>query len=155
MYFDKYTTNWYQNWNLSAREINLCQISTSYSVFGACVFDDLHEVAAYMNDTFGVPVTGDKARLNSRKTIVTPSLEHVLSEYKSLKGMRENYCYLIQPNYSWGYFHRYTCTTCMKCKDLDFLHCVNPSRGRWKKTKIELKWNFLFYRQKCLSSALF
>ena len=101
--------------------------------------DDLHEVAAYMNDTFGVPVTGDKARLNSRKTIVTPSLEHVLSEYKSLKGMRGNYCYLIQPNCSWGYFHRYTCTTCMKCKDLDFLHCVNPSRGRWKKTKIELK----------------
>ena len=101
--------------------------------------DDLHEVAAYMNDTFGVPVTGDKARLNSRKTIVTPSVEHVLSEYKSLKGMRENYCYLIQPNCPWVYFRRYTCTTCMKCKDLDFLHCVNPSRGRWKKTKIELK----------------
>ena len=79
MYFDQYTTNWYQNSNLSAREINLCQISTSYSVFGACVFDDLHEVAANMNYTFGAPViTGDKV-LNYRKSIVTPSVEHVLS----------------------------------------------------------------------------
>ena len=93
----------------------------------------------YMNDTFGVPVTRDKARLNSRRTIVNPSVEHVLSEYKSLNGLRENYCYLIQPNCPWVYFRKYNCTTCMKCKDLDFLNCINPSRGRWKKTKIELK----------------
>ena len=64
MYFDKYTTNWYQTLNLLVRDVNLCQISKSYIVFGACVFDDLHEVAAYMNDTSGVPVSGDKVRLN-------------------------------------------------------------------------------------------
>ena len=101
--------------------------------------DDLHAVAEYMNETFGTPVIGDKARLSSRKTIVTPSIDHIFSEYKSLKGMRENYCYLIQPNCHWVYFRRYTCTTCFKCKDLDFLNCVNPSRGAWKKTKIEFK----------------
>ena len=46
------------------RDVNLYQISKSYIVFGACVFDDLHEVAAYINDTSGVPVSGDKVRLN-------------------------------------------------------------------------------------------
>ena len=74
-----------------------------------------------------------------RKTIVTLSIDHIFSEYKSLKGMRKNYGYLIQPNSHWIYFRRYTCTTCFKCKDLDFLNCVNPSRGAWKKTKIEFK----------------
>ena len=101
--------------------------------------DDLNEVASYMNDTFGAPVTGDKARLNSRKTLVTPSVEHVLSEYKSLKGMRENYCYLIKPHSSCIYFRRYTCTSCIKCKHLEFLKCVNTSRGKWKKWIIQSK----------------
>ncbi len=82
--------------------------------------DDLDAVAAFMNETFGTPVTGDKARLSSRRTIVTPSVEHVLSEYKSIKVIRENYCFLVQPNSPWVYFRRYTCTTCVKCKDLDF-----------------------------------
>ena len=88
-----------------------------------------------MNKTFGKPVTGDKARLNSRITIVTPPVVHQLSEYESLSGMRSHYCYLVQPNCEFIHFRRYTCTTCEKCKELKFLECVNTSCGSWKKWK--------------------
>ena len=101
--------------------------------------DDLVLVAAHMNENFGLPVTGDKARLNSRKTIVTPPVEHFLSEYKSIEGVRSNYCYLVQPNCSYIHYRRYTCTSCVKCKELKFLECVNNTRGSWKKAKITKK----------------
>ena len=65
--------------------------------------DDLDCVATYMNDTFAKPVSGDRARFNSRTTIVTPPVVHTLSEYKSLTGVREHYCYYIQPNCEYVY----------------------------------------------------
>ena len=101
--------------------------------------DDLHAVTAYMNEHFSLPITGEKARLSLRKTIVTPSVVHTLSEYKSLVGMRSHYCFYIQPNSPFVNFRRYSCTTCVKCKDLDFLNCINPSRGSWKETEIQFK----------------
>ena len=96
-----------------------------------------------MNETFGTHVTGDKARLKFRVTIVTPPVEHVLSEYKSITGVREHYCYYIQPNCEFVYFRRYTSTTCIKCKNLKFLKCINTSRGSWKKAKIVKNENLL------------
>ena len=48
-----------------------------------------------MNKTFYKPVSDDSARLNERKTFVTPSVVHTLSEYKSIEGVRSHYCYLI------------------------------------------------------------
>ncbi len=74
--------------------------------------DDLNKVAEYMNKEFCKPVTGNRARLNSRKTIVTPSVEHKLSEYKSIVGMRSQYCFYIKAHCSHIYYRRYTCTTC-------------------------------------------
>ena len=97
--------------------------------------DNLEHVASYMNETFGKPITGSKSKLNSRITIVTPPVIHTLSEYKSIKGVRSHYCYLIQPNSVDVYYRRYTCTSCDQCKNLQFLQCTNTSRGSWKKTK--------------------
>ena len=88
------------------------------------------EVANFMNETFCKPVTGDSARLNERRTFVTPSAVHTLSEYQSIKGVRSHYCYLIIPNSPFIWFCRYTCTSCVKCKALDFLNCINERCGK-------------------------
>ena len=66
--------------------------------------DDLEKVAVFMNKTFCKPVSGDSARLNERKTFVTPSVVHTLSEYKSIEGVRSRYCYLIIPNSAFIWF---------------------------------------------------
>ena len=86
-----------------------------------------------MNETFNKAVSGDNARLNERKTFVTLSVVHVLSEYESIKGVRSHYCYLILPNSPFIWFRRYTCTTCAKCREMDFLDCTNKRCGTWKK----------------------
>ena len=57
-----------------------------------------------MNNTFGKPVIGSKARLSKRVTMVTPPVVHALSEYKSLGGMRSHYCFLIIPGSEFIYF---------------------------------------------------
>ena len=101
--------------------------------------DDLEKVAAFMNKTFCKPVSGDSARLNERKTFVTPSVVHTLSEYKSIEGVRSHYCYLIIPNSPFICFRRYICTTCIKYKELDFLNCVNERCGKWKKCYLKKK----------------
>ena len=101
--------------------------------------DDLEQVANFMNETFSKVVSGDSARLNERKPFVTPSVVHTLSEYESIKGVRSHYCYLIMPNSPFIWFRRYTCTTCVKCKALDFLNCINERCGKWKKAYLKLK----------------
>ena len=60
--------------------------------------------------------------------MLTPSIDHKLSAFKSIKGVRSHYCYLVQPDTDEIYFRRYTCTSCIKCKKLEFLKCVNPSQ---------------------------
>ena len=86
-----------------------------------------------MNETFSTAVSGESARLNERKTFLTPSVVHTLSEYVSIKGVRSHYCYLIIPNSKFIWYRRYTCTTCVKCKALDFLNCTDKRCGKWKK----------------------
>ena len=70
---------------------------------------------------------------------MTPSVVHNLSDYQSIKGVRSHYCYLIIPNSPFIWFRRYTCTTCNKCKALDFLNCVNKRCGKWKKAYLKKK----------------
>ena len=103
--------------------------------------DDLRSVTAYMNETFSKPIIGDQVRLNERKTIVTPSVVHKLSEVKSIQGVRSHYCYVVQSDTDYIYFRRYTCTSCVKCKNLEFLKCIQSysTRGTWKKALIQDK----------------
>ena len=58
---------------------------------------------------------------------------------KSIKGVRSHYCYLMQADTDYIYYRRYTCTSCIQCKNLKFLKCINPTRGKWKKALIEKK----------------
>ena len=101
--------------------------------------DDLNKVADYIKKVFCKPVTGNRARLHSRKTTVTPSVEHKLSEDKSIVGMRSHYCFYTKAHCPHIYDRRYTCTACPQCKLLNFLECTNTTRGSWKKATIEFK----------------
>ena len=103
-----------------------------------------------MNETFSKPVSGDSARLNERKTFVTPSVVHTLSEYESIKGVRSHYCYLIIPNSKFIWYRRNTCTPYVKCKALYFLNCINKRCGKWKigLFKKEMKLLFNIVRSK-------
>ena len=92
-----------------------------------------------MNDTFSKPVSGGKVHLNSRTTIVTEPVVHTLSPYKSIVGVRSNYCYYVIPHSTFVHFRRYTCISCENCKKLDFLKCMNTRCGTWKKAKFIFK----------------
>ena len=54
-----------------------------------------------MNESFCKPVSGEKTNLNSRMTLVTPPVEHFLSPYESIKGVRSHYCYYIINYLKW------------------------------------------------------
>ena len=84
-------------------------------------------------------VSGEKTNLNSRMTLVTSPVEHFLSPYESIKGVRSHYCYYIIPNSDVIYMRRYTCVSCKFCKELEFLKCTNKGCGSWKKVKIQFK----------------
>ena len=102
--------------------------------------DDLASVCEEMNKTFGKSITGDKANMRNRYTILTPSVEHKLSEFKSIKGTRSNYCYYSRPNKKIFHKRRYLCGfQCKNCTDLDFLKCSNTSCGSWFKESFKKK----------------
>ena len=77
---------------------------------------DLDKVPNYMNETFSHPVD-KKAHLSERTTIVTPSVKHTLSKWKSLDATKRHYCYLFLPiKKGFVYQRRYPCSRCDCCK---------------------------------------
>jgi len=66
---------------------------------------DLYKVAEYMNKEFSLPVK-KTAHLSERTTIVTESVKHTLSSWKSLDGTKRHYCYLFLPNKKGFVFQR-------------------------------------------------
>ena len=53
--------------------------------------DDLPKLTDYMNETFSKPTHGDRVNMERRTTILTPSVKHTISEWKSLYSTRQNY----------------------------------------------------------------
>ena len=70
--------------------------------------------------------------MRQRFTLLTPSVLHSLSEYKSIEGTRSNYCFYLQPNKKIFHKRRYWCGfQCENCVKLNFSKCTNISCGSW------------------------
>ena len=92
---------------------------------------DLTKVAEFLNKNFSKPRT-EKAQLSERITLVTTSVVHKRSIWKSLDGTRRHYCYLFLPNKKgFVYQRRYPCCRCDFCKDQKFLQCPDEYCGQW------------------------
>ena len=84
-----------------------------------------------MNNNFSSPTTGDKANLRTRYTIVTPSVKHTLSEYKSIKGTRSHYCFYLRPDAAAFHKSRYWCGfQCKKCKEYKYVRILSVALGK-------------------------
>ena len=42
------------------------------------------------------------------------------------------------------WYRRYSCFSCSKCKELEFLDCTNKSAGKWAFKKFEIQSSILF-----------
>ena len=104
-------------------------------------------ILRYMNETFFEPTSGDKTNIERRTTITTPSVEHTLSEWKSLHRTRQNYCWMIKPGYSYIMYRRYLCRSCKNCGNMftdPFTGAVQCEKediyGKWRKGQFIKKW---------------
>ena len=98
-----------------------------------------------MNEVLGKPkFTRKESLLKKRTTIVTPPVEHTLSEYNSVPGSSVQYCYIIKPNRDDCWYRRYSCVSCAKCKALQFVKpgkpvCDNVYCGEFKPLRFKRK----------------
>ena len=70
--------------------------------------------------------------LNKRHTVFVESVQHTLSIFDSVKGTKRCFCFLLDPEREGVWYRRYSCISCPKCKELDFLNCTNEYKGNWQ-----------------------
>ena len=63
--------------------------------------------------------------LRKRHTVFVDSVEHSLSVWDSVKGTKKCFCFLLDPEKEGVWYRRYSCFSCSKCKELEFLDCTN------------------------------
>ena len=83
---------------------------------------------------------------SQRFTFVTEPVLHKLSEYRSIKGTRKHFCYMLKANAPCFYQRKYTCMRCKPCRTFKtdpFTSTVRCERedkcGKWKKQKFVRK----------------
>ena len=54
------------------------------------------------------------------------------------------FCFLLDPEKDGVWYRRYSCFSCSKCKELEFLDCTNKSAGKWAFKKFEIQSSILF-----------
>ena len=82
--------------------------------------------------------------LRKRHTVFVDSVEHSLSVWDSVKGSKKCFCFLLDPEKEGVWYRRYSCFSCSKCKQLEFLNCTNKSAGKWSFKKFEIQSSILF-----------
>ena len=91
------------------------------------------------------PQSGDK-QFVKRYTFVTDPVLHTLSEYRSLKDTRKNFCYMLKAKSPCFYQRKYTCQRCKPCRSFktdpftDNVKCEREKVcGKWKKQRFVRK----------------
>ena len=82
--------------------------------------------------------------LRKRHTVFVDSVEHSLSVWDSVKGTKKCFCFLLDPEKEGVWYRRYSCFSCSKCKELEFLDCTNKSAGKWAFKKFKIQSSILF-----------
>ena len=78
-------------------------------------------------------------------TILVDSVKHSLSIWDSVKGTKRCFCYLLDPELEGVWYRRYTCVSCPRCLELDFLNCTNKDAGIWNFKPFEIQ-SGIFYK---------
>ena len=67
-----------------------------------------------------------------------------LSIWDSVKGTKRCFCYLLDPELEGVWYRRYTCVSCPRCLELDFLNCTNEGAGVWNFKPFEIQSGILY-----------
>ena len=87
----------------------------------------------------GIDVLNNKDEFRERFTFVTEPVLHTLSKFKSIKGTRKHFCYMLKAHSPCFYQRKYSCMRCKPCrsfKTVPFSGKVKCEResicGKWK-----------------------
>ena len=82
--------------------------------------------------------------LRKRRTVYVDSVEHSPSIWDSVKGTKNCFCFLQDPEKEGVWYRRYSCFSCSECRQIEFLKCTNLYAGKWLFKKFEIQSSILF-----------